>query len=303
MPDLGIFEDFLSTGQAVEVRPRPAPEAEAVFAERRADPTVLQQKDLADLRSGTVYVPATPAALSAIAKRLEKARRTDLEEGGANSLYAGIGILKWCEPGSKDFYLAPLLLYPIELSVDRARGRLQICRLPEEPIGNPTLCEKLRREYQVELTPLIDLDTDDQGIDVPRLIRGVRAAIQSKAGWEVLDVACIGQFTFNKFLMWKDLDENAKILCENPVVRHIAERDSRFAASGREVSPDELDVGFPPADLPCVLNADSTQMAAIASALSGRSFVLQGPPGTGKSQTITNLIAAAIAHGNTVLFV
>ena len=31
--------------------------------------------------------------------------------------------------------------------------------------------------------------------------------------------------------------------------------------------------------------------------------MLQGPPGTGKSQTITNLIAHAIAHGKRVLFV
>ena len=44
-------------------------------------------------------------------------------------------------------------------------------------------------------------------------------------------------------------------------------------------------------------------MAAVASALTGRSFVLQGPPGTGKSQTITNLIAAELARGKTVLFV
>ncbi len=52
-----------------------------------------------------------------------------------------------------------------------------------------------------------------------------------------------------------------------------------------------------------MVDADSTQMAAVASALAGRSFVLQGPPGTGKSQTITNLIAAAVAAGKTVLFV
>src|SRR5690606_39479249 len=35
----------------------------------------------------------------------------------------------------------------------------------------------------------------------------------------------------------------------------------------------------------------------------GQSFVLEGPPGTGKSQTITNLLARAIAAGRTVLFV
>lgn len=35
----------------------------------------------------------------------------------------------------------------------------------------------------------------------------------------------------------------------------------------------------------------------------GRNLVVQGPPGTGKSQTITNIIAAAVKDGKTVLFV
>ncbi len=34
----------------------------------------------------------------------------------------------------------------------------------------------------------------------------------------------------------------------------------------------------------------------------GRDLVIQGPPGTGKSQTIANIIAAAVADGKTVLF-
>ena len=35
---------------------------------------------------------------------------------------------------------------------------------------------------------------------------------------------------------------------------------------------------------------------------SGRNLVVQGPPGTGKSQTITNIIAAAVKDGKRVLF-
>ena len=38
-------------------------------------------------------------------------------------------------------------------------------------------------------------------------------------------------------------------------------------------------------------------------AVAGKTFVLEGPPGTGKSQTITNLLARAIAGGKRVLFV
>ena len=35
----------------------------------------------------------------------------------------------------------------------------------------------------------------------------------------------------------------------------------------------------------------------------GRNLVVQGPPGTGKSQTIANVIAAAVHDGKSVLFV
>jgi primosomal protein N' len=70
-----------------------------------------------------------------------------------------------------------------------------------------------------------------------------------------------------------------------------AEDDRRAGDLGRDVREDRR------------LDADSTQLAAMASALDGKSFVLQGPPGTGKSQTITNLVAASLARGKTVLFV
>ena len=38
-------------------------------------------------------------------------------------------------------------------------------------------------------------------------------------------------------------------------------------------------------------------------AVGGLSIVVEGPPGTGKSQTITNIIAEAVANEKTVLFV
>ncbi len=114
----------------------------------------------------------------------------------------------------------------------------------------------------------------------------------------MLEEAHVSLFTFTKFLMWKDLEDNESVLLSNPLVRHIAASStSARPVNGQEFHPERIDAEVPAAELPCVVNADSTQMAAIASALSGRSFVPQGPPGTGKSQTITNLIAAALARG------
>jgi hypothetical protein len=61
--------------------------------------------------------------------------------------------------------------------------------------------------------------------------------------------------------------------------------------------------GVPLPDRYLVVPGDASQVAAIAKARSGDSFVIQGPPGTGKSQTITNLIADYVARGKRVLFV
>lgn len=50
-----------------------------------------------------------------------------------------------------------------------------------------------------------------------------------------------------------------------------------------------------------VTQADYSQEKAIVEAREGPGLVIHGPPGTGKSQTITNLVADALAKGQTVL--
>src|SRR5207253_5768313 len=52
-----------------------------------------------------------------------------------------------------------------------------------------------------------------------------------------------------------------------------------------------------------IMETDSTQLAALRLAATGRDLVVHGPPGTGKSQTISNLIADALGRGQKVLFV
>ncbi|MGH6841432.1 MAG: hypothetical protein ACREDV_04980, partial [Methylocella sp.] len=51
-----------------------------------------------------------------------------------------------------------------------------------------------------------------------------------------------------------------------------------------------------------VVDADSAQARVIAAVRAGHNLVVRGPSKTGKSQTITNIIAAAVHDGQTVLF-
>ena len=70
-----------------------------------------------------------------------------------------------------------------------------------------------------------------------------------------------------------------------------------------EIREMKLDEHFPPESTAQVVDADSSQLRALAAAAKGHDVVIEGPPGTGKSQTITNLIAQALAADKSVLFV
>lgn len=308
VPELAAFEDVFSTGEAYEVLPAPEEDGRdgrsAKLQQGRGTEEELAARRREDQGKGLLHSPLREAELWRRARTLERAARTDLEEGGANTLYLGIGMLRWLEEGEPTPRLAPLLLYPVTFRIDRNRKRLHLVRLQDEPLGNVTLAEKLKRDFGLDASALTSLESDENGVDVAGVLRAMRSAIQSRPGWEVLEEAHVGLFTFTKFLMWKDLEDNESVLLSNPLVRHVAASSaSAPPVNGQEFLPERIDAEVPASQLPCVVNADSTQMAAVASALSGRSFVLQGPPGTGKSQTITNLIAAALARGKTVLFV
>ena len=309
VPHLPRFEDLLATDATLELLPRPGADArdtrDATRAARKVSEAELDTTRRADLERKLVHAPLRPDELVVHAVALDRAARAEREEGGANTLFCALGLLRWFETAeSTTPRLAPLCLVPVSLDYDRVSRRIRLRRLDEEPMANVTLVEKMRRDHAVDLSGIAALDTDDAGIDVAGLLRRARTAIQRMPRWEVLDEAHLGLFSFTKFLMWRDLEQNAEQLMQSEVVRHLAE-GGRFPFEDRVGEPDPrtLDDALPPDALPTVLDCDSTQLSAVSAALRGRSFVLQGPPGTGKSQTITNLIAAALAEQKTVLFV
>lgn len=306
--DLAKLEDHLAAGKGFEIEALPLPEKEGrdarlLFQRYRAGEfeSLLDK----DMHAGVLRALYPGEALVKLLKGIERTAREDLAEGGAHTLYLAIGMLQWYEstsPGTQARY-APLLLYPVTLEPDRARQLYRVTRTGDDPVPNVTLAEKLK-EYDVDLSGLLNMQVDDSGVDVTHLLAEARKAIQRKTGWEILADAHLGLFTFTKFLMWRDLNDNADILLTNEVVRHVASPSTAaFHQPTEAVAPESLDHGFASAALPCVVDADSTQLSAVASAVNGRSFVLQGPPGTGKSQTITNMIAALLAAGKRILFV
>lgn len=308
-PALSDLEDHLTTQAPLELHARAAVDPRDArspsLVEAGVDPVAERELLTADLARRVVHSPLVPDELYARCVALDRAARIEREEGGANTLFMALGFLRWFEgPDEPEPREAPLLLVPVRLEFDRLRRRVLIRRGDDDAVGNVTLVEMVRRDHAVDLSCLSQPATDGNGIDVSAVLRGVREGVKGMARWEVRDEAQLGLFTFAKFLMWRDLDENADVLLQNPVVNHLANAGKvPFADAVGDPDPRSLDTSFPPSALPTIVDADATQLCAVAAAIRGRSFVLQGPPGTGKSQTITNLIGAALGEGRTVLFV
>lgn len=236
---------------------------------------------------------------------LYRAARLALEENGTNTLYLTVGILEWRETEHGDrTFRAPILLVPVELKRKSVLEGFSLRRIDEDTRLNVTLMEMLRQQFHKEIAGLDPLPSDERGVDVASVFQLFREAVRELAGWEVKSEVWLGQFSFTKFLLWKDLADRLEALTQNRVVRHLVhEAGSQYPNPDDDVHPAQLDQRFHPRDVYCPRSADSSQLAAVLAAAEGHDLVLEGPPGTGKSQTISNIIAHCLAHGKRVLFV
>jgi len=236
---------------------------------------------------------------------LYRATRNALDENGTNTLFAAVGLLEWRETEHSDrTYQAPLLLVPVELKRKSVIEGFSLRRIDEETRLNVTLMEMLRQNFHKEIPGLDPLPEDETGADVARIFQLFRDAVRDLPGWELKSEIWLGQFSFTKFLLWKDLADRLDDLTRNRIVDHLVNAaGTPFANPADDIKPPQLDDQFHPRDVFCPRSADSSQLAAVMAAAAGHDFVLEGPPGTGKSQTITNIIAHCLAHGKRVLFV
>ena len=308
-PDPAVLEDLLADGRKVKIVPMPDLQVGG------RDEKLYEQQTQTSLRAEVAaQAMARGEALSLLAKdkldaslvELYRKARTDLEEGGANTLYLALGFLKWKKSAAEEkVYRAPLILLPIRLDRKSALSGVTMVIHEDEPRFNLTLLELLRQDFELTISGLEgELPRDHSGIDVGGIWRSVRAAVRDIAGFEVVPEVALGTFSFAKYLMWKDLVDRADRLKESPLVRHLIDRDgSVLVDKGRFPQPEEMDAKVDPASLFTPLPADSSQLVAVIASAEQRNFVLDGPPGTGKSQTIANMIAHNLALGRRVLFV
>jgi len=303
-------EDELAAENELALRPKPKLMSEddprhgaTMSRQQRADALAAHLAD--ELKHRRLHTHLEESEHARRLTELYRAARNALDENGTNTLFAAVGILEWRETEHSDrVYRAPLLLVPVELKRKSVLEGFSLRRVDEETRLNVTLMEMLRQNFQKDIAGLDPLPEDDSGVNVARVFQIFRDAVRDLPGWEVKTEVWLGQFSFTKFLLWKDLSDRLDDLTRNRVVNHLINAaGTPYENPPDDIRPPQLDDQFHPRDVFCPRSADSSQLAAVMAAAAGHDFVLEGPPGTGKSQTITNIIAHCLAHGKRVLFV
>jgi hypothetical protein len=306
---LSLLEDRLSKGKKFKLFPRTdvlsgkdERSAEVFRARTHEDGRALFLQKC--LERGEIYTLVADPELNIRLTELFRTVRTSFEEGGANTLFLALGFLKWQQrmgPGIA-WRRSCLSLFPCGGKVMEG---FSLVLHEDEPRFNPTLLELLQQDFRNDLSELEkELPRNESGLEVARIFRILRTHIRDLKGWEVVERAVLGTFSFTKYLMWKDLEERSDALKRNPVVKHLIETPTQSFDDGIVFpEPRELDRDYSPEQIFAPLSADSSQLSAVLAAAKGKNFVLFGPPGTGKSQTITNMIAQCLAAKKTVLFV
>ncbi|WP_294613772.1 DUF3320 domain-containing protein [uncultured Roseovarius sp.] len=307
VPDVGTLEDTLAADKPLRTYPlmEDDPIGERQLSPQDKDAIIKSAVEDA-FRRGQITVPLDRKETENRLLSLFRKAKSDLQEGGTNTLFLAAGFLRWQREGDKRSYRAPLLLVPVKLERKSARSEFTIIHHEDEVRFNSTLLEFLKRDFDLTLPELEgDLPRDESGIDVPLIFEWMRSRVRDVPGFEVVEEISISTFSFTKFLMWKDLVDRTDQLRNNRLVAHLVDNPEKHFESGQEnpVVPNEIDRRVVPRDLVTPLPADSSQLAAVLAASEGHDFVLVGPPGTGKSQTIANIICQCIAHDKTVLFV
>ena len=241
----------------------------------------------------------TAEALQKRLLALYREAQTIEEEQGVSVLFLGLGFLRWYESASSEIErFAPLILLPVDLQRDSVRGRFKLAFRDQDMEPNLSLRAMLKADFDLTLP-----DFPEGGDWLPsQYFARVEEAVSPQPRWQGRpNLIELSFYSFAKFLMWKDLETaegEVGPLLESLLAGGFDSAPSIFA-------PDEnLDKRFPdPRELGHIMDADTSQTQVIAAARDGRNLVVQGPPGTGKSQTIANVIAAAVNDGKKVLFV
>lgn len=219
-------------------------------------------------------------------------------EQGVNSLYIAIGFLDWKDSNEDELY-SPLILLPVvmerHLNMLSRSNYTYVLKISDEEIQfNISLIEKLKQE-KVK----INIPSFDSSVDLSSLFETLQKEFK-EFNFKIVENIILGIFYCGRINIYKDIESNTDKIINHPIIKAI---DGDQSAIPALMIKDKIDDEFSYLKNFYPVSYDSSQLKAITEASKGKSLVIEGPPGTGKSQTITNIIASAIATGKSVLFV
>ena len=316
-PDFNLLFERLQDGKSVPVAYVPDPSVARYDGGRKPEARIyarevnigtsvdisLSNSSTASKRLPALQVIQYPADLERMMRKVSTEARTVIEETGTNMLYLMFGFLEYFDSDDSDKTVhAPLLSVPITLNrgnIDPASRTYtyEVAYSGEDIVENFTLREKLRQQFRLEFPELEEEDTPED------YFRKIQAAVAKRKNWTVKRRLSLGFLSFGKLAIWADLDPaKTEGLLESELLRNIFEGGRAGASDAFHAEDYDIDA-HADGELPLIYDADSSQHSAIIDVKNGKSLVINGPPGTGKSQTITNIVASAIAEGKKVLFV
>ncbi|MPZ67981.1 MAG: DUF4011 domain-containing protein [Actinobacteria bacterium] len=261
------------------------------------------------LRLSSLVEPEEEEQASGKLQEIRRKALANLEEKGLETLFLAVGMATWDPADEGRPPESPVLLLPMEIE---GRGRetrsLSLRRSGDAQI-NPVLLHILNAEMDVGITEegllSVDAATDTDKLDPSVVFSRLNSAASGVKGFRTDRKIVLGNFSFQKMAMVKDLRENLDQLVTHDLIAAIAgDPGARESVLSDRLGVDLEELDLIPADEEfLVLDADSSQQRVIRCVQSSQDGVIHGPPGTGKSQTISNLIAALAVQGKRVLFV
>jgi very-short-patch-repair endonuclease len=246
-----------------------------------------------------------PADLERQLRKIAGEAKTAVEETGTNMLFLVFGFLEFYDSeDSERPMLAPLISLPVALirgEIDRETRTYQytVQHNGEDLAENHTLREKLRRDFMLSIPEFGEEDEPET------YFAKIEQAVKNKRRWKVRRQITLGMLSFGKLAIWADLDTKKNAgLAEHELIKSVFSGGGSSGGGDGSLHAEDYRIDErPEASQPLIYDADSSQHSAIIDVLAGKNLVVNGPPGTGKSQTITNVIAAALSKGKKVLFV
>ncbi len=234
--------------------------------------------------------------IGAIRDKVTELRR----EHGVEAGFLAIGLATWTLHRVPVPPRAPVLLRSCRITPTGPAHADYLIELHEDVVFNPVLEHYLRSEVHLDLDPamLAGLSAQDHGFDPRMTYRALEEICTEMTGFGIGPQMVISTFPWAKLPLVTTYTGDVQALASHDVVAALAGADVPLSSPG----PDP-DRAHDPVQELSALDADRAQRLVIEEASRGADLVLDTPSGTGSTQTLANVVVAAVSEGRTVLVV